>query len=231
MISLSNIKTLPDVSLIKSRFGVNILCIGGNISVNRTWKKKHEELVSEVSPNTKLLFDNEGIDPSVIKDVQKLCDDNVPIHVIVSQLIPWGSITATGDTSEISSESSIQYIDLSTPLMPTINSKDLHLKTEKWSDVDSTLLNDIKAEAKMLECVLETLLPHKKKNSILAWFNGVYLNKKVGPATYLNSSSSYSLKIGQLKRDLAEHLEYLNITSSVSTTAFATIDETDFPVF
>lgn len=53
-ISLSNIKTIPDYSLVMLKC-FNCLCIGGSISLDREWKKKQSTLIGK-----KLYWENEG---------------------------------------------------------------------------------------------------------------------------------------------------------------------------
>ena len=54
-INLSNIKAVPDYSVI-SVCNKNILCVGGAISLDRTWRVKQEERINRFSSNKKTIY-------------------------------------------------------------------------------------------------------------------------------------------------------------------------------
>ena len=51
-INLSNIKTIPDYSIVKTNNNIT-LCIGGAISVDRIWRKQQEQIINKYKKNYK----------------------------------------------------------------------------------------------------------------------------------------------------------------------------------
>ena len=86
IINFSNIKTIPDYSVISAN-DLNILCVGGGISVNRQWKIKQEERINNIkNSNKKLYWSDEA--PVFDEDAIKEINNSVKINVIVSHSSP-----------------------------------------------------------------------------------------------------------------------------------------------
>ena len=86
IINFSNIKTIPDYSVISVN-DLNILCVGGGISVNRQWKIKQEERINNIkNSNKKLYWPDEA--PVFDEDAIKEIINSVKINVIVSHSSP-----------------------------------------------------------------------------------------------------------------------------------------------
>lgn len=82
-IDLSNIKTISDYSIVKTK-AENILCLGGGISYNRSWKR---DLMS-VCPNpSSILWENESpiVDEDKFREIVKL---GIKITSVVSYMPP-----------------------------------------------------------------------------------------------------------------------------------------------
>lgn len=74
MINFSNIKAIPDYSVIEAQ-NKNILCIGGSISPDRTWRKEQEKRINMFSDKKQksLYWENEGtvLDVNAIAEIAK----------------------------------------------------------------------------------------------------------------------------------------------------------------
>jgi hypothetical protein len=87
-IDLSNIKTLPDFSIVETKDKV-ILCIGGAISVDRTWKIDQEKRINAFadSPKKRLYWNDEA----PVLDIEKLKEivsNTERIDFVVSHTAP-----------------------------------------------------------------------------------------------------------------------------------------------
>lgn len=84
LINLSNVKSIPDYSLIKIS-SKNILCVGGGISINRSWKMKHQELINSVTSNEskKIYWEDEApfFDAESLKELKNTKIDYVITHI------------------------------------------------------------------------------------------------------------------------------------------------------
>ena len=84
LINLSNVKSIPDYSLIKIS-SKNILCVGGGISINRSWKMKHQELINSVASNEpkKIYWEDEApfFDAESLKELKNTKIDYVITHI------------------------------------------------------------------------------------------------------------------------------------------------------
>ena len=84
LINLSNVKSIPDYSLIKIN-DKNILCVGGGISINRSWKMKHQELINSVASNEskKIYWEDEApfFDAESLKELKNTKIDYVITHI------------------------------------------------------------------------------------------------------------------------------------------------------
>lgn len=86
-INLSNIKTIPDYSILKMN-DKNVLCVGGNISLNRTWKQKYEAIISKFKDNeTKIYWDDESFnfDDERINEIIK---SDIKIDGVITNISP-----------------------------------------------------------------------------------------------------------------------------------------------
>ena len=91
LINYSNIKSIPDYSIIQTLKG-NMLCIGGGISIDRIWRKQKEAKLNKYkSPKSKnrkqLYWENElpVINPNLIKDLKDL---NTNVDIILTHAAP-----------------------------------------------------------------------------------------------------------------------------------------------
>ncbi len=68
VLGLSNIKTIKDCSIVRLRY-YNCLCIGGYISIDRTWKKEEEKRFGKslYFKDEKMQYDEEAIDKIITK--------------------------------------------------------------------------------------------------------------------------------------------------------------------
>ena len=84
-INLSNIKAVPDYSVIQTA-EKNILCIGGAISMDRAWKINQEKLTSKFPNPKKFYWEDEKpvFNEEAIKDIAKECK----IDYVVSHSAP-----------------------------------------------------------------------------------------------------------------------------------------------
>lgn len=114
-LNLSNIKAIPDYSIIEVG-GKNILCVGGGLSVNRLWKKDHEKKLNSLPGNIKktLYWENEVpvFDADAIKEIAKNVTE---LYCVVSH----GA--------------------------PSFVVPDKELVDDTWSDIDKTLIDDARA--------------------------------------------------------------------------------------
>ena len=84
-INLSNIKAVPDYSVIQTA-EKNILCIGGAVSIDRAWKINQEKLTSKFPNPKKFYWEDEKpvFNEEAIKDIAKECK----IDYVVSHSAP-----------------------------------------------------------------------------------------------------------------------------------------------
>lgn len=85
LINLSNIKAIPDYSVIHAA-DKNILCVGGAISVDRIWKIGQEKIINKFSSDKKLYWEGEKpvFDEAAIKEITSTCK----IDYVVSHSAP-----------------------------------------------------------------------------------------------------------------------------------------------
>ena len=125
-VNLSNIKAVPDYSVISAN-GKNILCVGGAISLDRTWRIKQEERINRFSTTKKktIYWKDEApvYNQEALDDITK----NVKIDCVVSHTAP----------SFVNPES--------------------HAGLDEWSIDDTSLASDVMEERRVLDKVFETL--------------------------------------------------------------------------
>ena len=142
-IDYSNIKTIQDYSIILTQDG-NILCVGGAISTDRTWRKKEEERMNKYrkkSSFTKKLYWNDEspyLNDSIIKFLQ---ENDLKIDILATHTIPSYNASCV----------STNHID-------------------NWAIVDETLLEDIGKERLVLDNLYHLLKDNN--HQIKYWYHG-----------------------------------------------------------
>jgi hypothetical protein len=125
-INLSNIKAIPDYSVV-SAMDKNILCVGGAISLDRTWRIKQEERINRFSTTKKktIYWKNEApiFDNNAIEDIA----NNVKIDCVVSHTAP-------------------SFVNPET-----------HSGFDEWTERDASLADDIREERKVFDRIFEHL--------------------------------------------------------------------------
>ena len=126
MINFSNIKAIPDYSVIETK-DKNILCVGGSISPDRTWRKEQEKRINMLSDKKQkhLYWENEGtvLDADAIAEIAK----THKIDYVMSSMAP----SFVGDNE----------------LGPI----------EDWLARDNTLKDDINKEQLIIDKIFEAL--------------------------------------------------------------------------
>lgn len=144
-INYSHVKAVPDYSVILTTSG-NVLCIGGAISVDRTWRLNEEVRMNKFRRNSsykkQLYWQNEA---PILKEgfMDELQHNNIEINIVASHTRP-----------------TLHY-----------NLEISH--TNNWGLVDSTLKNDVENEHNVLNEVLKQLLA-KENHPTLFWYHGHY---------------------------------------------------------
>ena len=146
-VNLSNIKAIPDYSVVMTNQG-NILCVGGAISVDRTWRMNEERKINRFKGKSaykkKLYWENES--PVVNENlIQELNDNNITTIDIVA-----------------------------THARPSLYYPGVHVPGEKWSMVDDELKQDVENEQNVLNDVLINALKFKNNDDVMYWYNGHY---------------------------------------------------------
>ena len=139
-INLSNVKAVPDYSIIETKSDV-ILCIGGAISSDRYWRIEQEKRINSDSLNRgivkKLYWENEA----PVLDKEKL-------NEIVSEY------------------SKIDFVVTHTA--PSFANPIEHLGIQEWEKTDKTLREDYGKERLVMDRVFEYLRDNDRKP--LCWF-------------------------------------------------------------
>lgn len=149
-INLSNIKAVPDYSIVETKDKV-ILCVGGAISADRLWRKKQEERINLFKTDDKkiLYWENEApiLDKNKLDEVIEGCDK---IDFVVSHTAP-------------SFADPIELGDI-----------------KKWEDKDEKLNEDIINERLVMDKVFEYLRDNKRRPLywVYGHFNFNSLNKR-----------------------------------------------------
>lgn len=197
LIELSNIKTIPDYSVIMTE-SFNTLCIGGAISIDRTWRIKHEELVNKHNKSSRrkqIWWENEGYEFNKF-ELDGINSSEIKINSIISHTAPFvGSI-----------------------LKMKIND-DYRLVGKEWFSVDSKLKYDINKERGNLSKLFHNLtangsdikfwchshffghpsqtfeLNGNKKMAICSVTGGIYNAADIIPSDKSNGTFSDKMKI------------------------------------
>jgi hypothetical protein len=112
-VNLSNIKAVPDYSVINAN-DKNILCVGGAISLDRTWRIKQEERINRFSTSKKKSIYWKDEAPIFNKEALDKVTNSTKIDYVVSHSAP----------SFVNPEN--------------------HIGIDEWSVDDKTLVSDIK---------------------------------------------------------------------------------------
>lgn len=148
-INLSNIKAVPDYSVISAK-DHNILCVGGAISIDRTWRKKQEDRINRfsVSNKKKLYWDGEA--PVFNENALREIAENTVIDIVVSHSSP----------------------SFATP--------ENHGFIDEWVDEDVNLKSDIKNERIVFDKIFNTLreLNSQPKYWAYGHFDIMYIEKR-----------------------------------------------------
>ena len=111
-INFSHIKTIPDYSVILTQTN-NILCIGGAISIDRSWRKSQEIIINRYSKShqKKMYWDDEGIklDMHKLNDIFNSIDD---ISIVVTHSAPKFVYQTTTNINDWLNNDSSLYTDL-----------------------------------------------------------------------------------------------------------------------
>lgn len=148
-INLSNIKAVPDYSVISAK-GHNILCVGGAISIDRTWRKKQENRINRFSVNNKKKLYWDGEAPVFNEDALREIAENTVIDIVVSHSSP----------------------SFATP--------ENHGFIDEWVDEDVNLKSDIKNERIVFDKIFNTLreLNSQPKYWAYGHFDIMYIEKR-----------------------------------------------------
>ena len=87
-INFSNIKTIPDYSIIATKDGMS-LCVGGAISIDRTWRKQQEAIINKYKKSyyKKLYWEDEQcVYNKELMD--EIINSHLPINSIISHSSP-----------------------------------------------------------------------------------------------------------------------------------------------
>lgn len=130
-INFSNIKTIPDYSVIQTAKH-NTLCVGGGISIDRSWRKEQETLLNryKTDKTKKIYWENEQIIFDKDK-LQELIDNNIMIDSIITHSSP-----------SFAFPKKKEFID-------------------DWIKIDNELKQDIKIERETLTKIYDFLNEHK----------------------------------------------------------------------
>lgn len=86
-INLSNIKTIPDYSVVLTREH-NILCVGGGISLDRLWAQEQEKHLKQFGTTTKTMYWKDEAPIWDAEKLQEIIDSNIEIHGVCSHVAP-----------------------------------------------------------------------------------------------------------------------------------------------
>lgn len=134
-INFSNVKTIPDYSVIKTKYG-NILCVGGGLSVDRVWRKKQQDRLSSISSNKKKAL--------YWKDEMPIFDE---------------------DKMNELSESRIKISGVVSHVAPTFAFPDIADSLDDWCSKDADLAHDIENERLVMDKIYDALRSMRNRPS------------------------------------------------------------------
>lgn len=182
-INLSNIKAIPDYSIvITSKY--NTLCVGGAISVDRIWRKQQEVRLNKYSSSKskRLYWDDEA--PILNENlIEELKDNNITINSVVTH-------TSPSFVYPIQKESSLG-----------------------WLKIDKNLNEDIKKERDIMDKLYNLLLTNNIKINFWAYghFHNNFEEYKDGTAFVALCESPHSLtNIDSSYQRMKDNWEYNN---------------------
>ena len=126
-INFTNVKTIPDYSIIKTKHG-NILCVGGGLSIDRVWRKKQQDRLSSISSDKKKIL--------YWKDEMPIFDD---------------------DKMKELSESGIKISGVVSHVAPTFALPDIADSLDDWCTKDADLARDIENERLVMDKIYDAL--------------------------------------------------------------------------
>lgn len=125
-INYSNIKAIPDYSVVSTAVG-NILCVGGAISLDRTWRTQQEARINKFSPSfRRVLY---WKDEAPVFDEEKL--------------------------KEVVKECKIDYVVTHTA--PSFAEPNSHTGLDDWAENDPKLIEDVRNERIVMDKIFECL--------------------------------------------------------------------------
>lgn len=146
MINMSNIKTIPDYSIVKIH-DYNILCIGGALSIDRTWRIKQESIINRFTKShyKRIYWEDEMpiFDADKLDEIIKI--DNINIDVVLSHNCP--SIVSKHHTKDY----------------------------DAWLEYDTNLLDDLKHENNVFDNIFKYLTDNGQNPKV--WMYGHYHTK------------------------------------------------------
>lgn len=126
-INFSNVKTIPDYSVINTKHG-NILCVGGGLSIDRVWRQKQQDRLSAISSSKKKNL--------YWKDEMPIFDD---------------------DKMKELSKSGIKISGVVSHVAPTFAFPDIADSLDDWCTKDADLARDIENERLVMDKIYEAL--------------------------------------------------------------------------
>lgn len=183
ILNLSNIKCIPDYSLLKAN-DKNILCVGGGISINRLWLKSRNELLGK-SDGKVIKYYCEDEKPYYNEDaIKEIVDNKIKINAVVTHIAP-------------------------TFAFPDINEK----KIINWLKKDTKLLQDLKDSRCVMDMIYHALrystpfvwyYGHYKKDnsSIMGGVTFTSLSNSLNPYTANLDNEKEYIDFFSLKTDI-----------------------------
>lgn len=126
-INFTNVKTIPDYSIIKTKHG-NVLCVGGGLSIDRVWRKKQQDRLSSISSDKKKIL--------YWKDEMPIFDD---------------------DKMKELSENGIKISGVVSHVAPTFAFPDIADSLDDWCTKDADLARDIENERLVMDKIYDAL--------------------------------------------------------------------------
>ena len=156
-LNYKNIKFVPDYSVLLTQHNTT-LCVGGAISVDRTWRQKNDLTRNRFKLNKdskKISYweDEKIINIDLNNFITELTDSNIHVDSIISHTLPYKIVN-----------------DIKTTNPSFLSIDESPLNTE-WAKNDPTLLDDLISGWDILMNIYKTLLT---KNKIQWWVCGHY---------------------------------------------------------
>ena len=126
-INFTNVKTIPDYSIIKTKHG-NVLCVGGGLSIDRVWRQKQQDRLSAISSDKKKIL--------YWKDEMPIFDD---------------------DKMKELSENGIKISGVVSHVAPTFAFPDIADSLDDWCTKDADLARDIENERLVMDKIYDAL--------------------------------------------------------------------------